>query len=260
MTQPLIILGMHRSGTSMLTRTLQSQGLFIGHRLGKHAEALFFHALNERILRKAGASWDRPAPLLQMMADADSVERLAEMLDRRMRGPRSWNYLGPRILRARASIGAHMPFAWGFKDPRSSLVLPVWLTLFPEARLLRIRRHGVDVAASLVARELRRAEPGRCRTIADGLELWSEYETAIDCGLALVPPDRQMTVRFEDYAADCAATQAAINAFAGLPLAGIVPPELRPAPERVMAYRGSAALRDAAAQFAPLLRKHGYQP
>lgn len=243
----------------MLTRALRAQGLFIGHRLGKHAEALFFHGLNEWMLREAGASWDHPAPALRMMADARSVERLAEALRPKMRGLRSWSYLGPHWLRAGASIGPHLSFGWGFKDPRNSLVLPVWLKLFPEARLLRIRRHGIDVAASLAARELRRAE-GHCRTIGDGLELWAEYEGALDSWLAPVPIEQQMTVRFEDYSADGAATQAAVNAFAQLPPAGTVPPQLRPDPARSFAYRTDGALRDEAILAEALLRSHGYGP
>jgi hypothetical protein len=260
MTQPLIILGMHRSGTSMLTRVLRARGLFTGHVLTKHAEAQFFYELNEAMLGATGASWDRPGAALRQLDDPAAVARLAALLRGRLRGLGTWGYLGPRMIRARGRIGPHLRFAWGWKDPRNSLFLPVWLEVFGEARLLRIRRHGIDVAASLLARELRRAEPRFCRTIADGLELWSEYETALDRWLDRVPSHRQMTVRFEDYAADCTNGQAEIDAFAGLSPLGEVSPELRPAPERALSYRRDPALREEAARHAAVLRKHGYQP
>lgn len=260
MTQPLIICGMHRSGTSMLTRILAARGLFIGHRLGKHPEALFFHGLNERVLRECGAAWDRPDPALRMLAEAGAAERCAEELRPRLRGLGTWSYLGPRIVAARARIGQHLPFAWGWKNPRNSLLLPVWLALFPEARVLRIRRHGIDVAASLAAREARHAVPGRCAAIAEGVALWAEYEAALDSWLAPVPAGRQLSLRFEDYAADPAPVQAEIDAFAGLEPPLAVPLALRPDPARSFAYRADPALRSEAERHAALLNAHGYAP
>lgn len=260
MTQPLIICGMHRSGTSMLARILAARGLFIGHRLGKHPEALFFHRLNEAILRAAGASWDRPAALLRMLGEPGAATRLAATLRPRLRGLGTWSYLGPRIVAARARIGAHLPFAWGWKDPRNSLLLPVWLELFPEARVLRIRRHGVDVAASLVAREVGRAVPGRCTMVSEGLALWAEYEAALDGWLKQVPAERQLAVRFEQYAADPEPAQAAIGAFAGVGRVCAIPLALRPDPARSFAYRADPLLRAEALRHEALLRAQGYAP
>ncbi len=260
LTQPLIICGMHRSGTSMLTRILAAHGLFIGHRLGKHPEALFFHRLNEELLRGAGASWDQPEAALATLREPGEVERLAKRLRPRLRGLGTWSYLGPRIVAARARIGPNLRFAWGWKDPRNSLLLPVWLALFPEARVLRIRRHGIDVAASLAAREARRAVPGRCAASAEGLALWAEYEAVLDGWLAAVPADRQLTVRFEDYAVDPHSAQAALNVFVGLGPVRPIPVGLRPDPGRSFAYRANSALRAEAERFAALLRTHGYEP
>lgn len=39
---PVIIIGMHRSGTSMLTRVLQRAGLFMGEHREENDESLFF--------------------------------------------------------------------------------------------------------------------------------------------------------------------------------------------------------------------------
>ena len=43
---PVIILGMHRSGTSMITGFLQKLGLFVGEELDDNNESLFFFKLN----------------------------------------------------------------------------------------------------------------------------------------------------------------------------------------------------------------------
>ena len=39
---------------------------------------------------------------------------------------------------------------WGWKDPRNVFTLPLWLRVFPEAKIIYIVRNGVDVAASLL--------------------------------------------------------------------------------------------------------------
>jgi hypothetical protein len=41
---------------------------------------------------------------------------------------------------------------WGFKDPRSCILLPLYLEIFPNAKLLAIRRNIDDIAASLAHR------------------------------------------------------------------------------------------------------------
>lgn len=260
MTAPLIIVGMHRSGTTLLTRMLRAQGMFVGHRLSKHAEALLFHAANVEMLRAAGTEWDAPRPALAAMGDAEALEHLTAIARRRLSGPQTWRYLGPKMFAARGRIDEHLGFAWGFKDPRNAVLLPVWLRLFPTARVLHIRRHGIDVAASLAEREARRAIPGDCVRIEAGLALWSEYEAALDAALARVPAERQLTVRFEDHAAEPDTVQAAINAFAGLGPPVAPPSALRPDLSRCFAYRAEPALRATAERHAELLRAHGYAP
>jgi hypothetical protein len=59
-TPPIIILGMHRSGTSMINGLLQRAGVFIGHRQlpSRQHEAVFFLRFNEWIFSQANATWD----------------------------------------------------------------------------------------------------------------------------------------------------------------------------------------------------------
>lgn len=45
-----------------------------------------------------------------------------------------------------------LPVRWGWKDPKNTFTLPLWMELFPEAKVLHVKRHGVDVAYSLHTR------------------------------------------------------------------------------------------------------------
>ena len=60
MTAPVIIIGMHRSGTSMISDILQHLGVFMGADLEYHSESRFFSRLNGWMFYQAGATWDNP--------------------------------------------------------------------------------------------------------------------------------------------------------------------------------------------------------
>jgi hypothetical protein len=281
MNHPVIVLGMHRSGTSMLTRVLRAQGLFLGHQIHSDDEATFFFRLNRWMLSLAGTDWDNPVPAVEMLRDDANVARIADYTQTRLSGPETWRFLGGKAVSAGMRIGTQLPFAWGFKDPRTSITLPVWLKLFPAARLLRIRRHGLDVAASLRARHfdnhrffgrfgpltrlglkyparLRMIDAPRCATISGGLALWAEYETTLSAWQQEVAPDRQMTLKFEDYVTDPARYHAEIGEFLGMNLAQPLSGATRPDPERAHAYRKDPELLAAETAFAPLLTDLGY--
>lgn len=131
----LLILGMHRSGTSFLTGSLQQAGL----ELGRHSawnpfntrgnrENPDFVAFHEDLLAARGCAWDRPPE-------------------------HSVRWTRPERARARALVAEFDAAAsWGFKDPRSLLFIDAWLALLPRARLIGIFRHPSAVARSLDAR------------------------------------------------------------------------------------------------------------
>jgi hypothetical protein len=282
MTQPLIILGMHRSGTSMLTRILRDQGVFLGHKIQSDDEAMFFVDLNRWILRVGGTDWDYPVPALDMLRDERHVSRIADYLSTRMSGLQTHTYLGSRFLAARGKIGTHLPFLWGFKDPRTSITLLVWLKLFPQAKLLRIQRHGIDVAASLETRQAgavtaglghyaRRVRMGlamparthivgsvRCSSLDGGVALWDEYEGALDAHLADVPAERYMSLRYEDYLMQFDALHPEVARFIGINPDVPLPPDTRPDPSRAFAYRSTPRFVEAAEKHSELLQRHGY--
>ena len=147
------VLGMHRSGTSALTGSLQKQGLYLGRVSTQNVynpkgnrEATEVRLLNEDVLRSSGGAWDRPP------------------------GEVRW---GPQhVERARALLAEHAGRpVWGFKDPRTLLTLPGWLELVPDLERVGVFRHPGHVARSLARRNGMATD--------DALALWRAYNEAL---------------------------------------------------------------------------------
>lgn len=155
MRSPVILIGMHRSGTSLVARLLQRMGLFLGWELDANAEAVFFVLRNQALLEAQGGSWDQPEPVELLLREEHLRALVIDALRRELRLPGRVSYLGPlRWWRYRSLM--ELDFPWGWKDPRNTLLLPLWLEVFPQATVVHVVRNGVDVALSLAAREERR--------------------------------------------------------------------------------------------------------
>jgi hypothetical protein len=152
----IAILGMHRSGTSLLTGTLQECGLDLGdvntaapaNKKGNR-ESWALMALHEDLLRKAGGSWSQPPEQ-----------------------PVAWGRLHRGIRDAYIASFADSPL-WGFKDPRSLLVLEGWLEAVPGLETIGIFRHPQEVANSLQARTPDLFTP------ETALQLWLAYNVRL---------------------------------------------------------------------------------
>jgi hypothetical protein len=162
MEPPLIVIGAHRSGTSVVSHMLATLGVYMGPQAGYapdgvrfvegdarlewNGEAPPFYFQNERLLARAGAAWNRVEPFLRVRDDAGFAERSRRMLQLATFGSLARGYLAPL---PPTYIGP-----WGWKDPRNSLTLPYWLRLFPQARIIHVRRDPKEVAESLHRRAL----------------------------------------------------------------------------------------------------------
>ena len=188
---PIIIIGMHRSGTSLIARTLKLIGIFMGAELNNHEESTFFLNLNQYLFHLTHARWDNPGPmeyLLQAFQGFPQIHsEILSCLKNALASPDSAKYWGPIAYETLRKMDLYSFFStieqpWGWKDPRNSYTLPLWLTLFPEAKILHVYRNGVDVANSLVTREKGRANKlqnqnfsFRCLEFNSAFDLWSEY-------------------------------------------------------------------------------------
>jgi hypothetical protein len=218
---PVIVMGMHRSGTSMLIRLLAGMGLLIGKQKGKNDEAFFFQHLNNWMLDQSGGRWDHPKPFLDLLADKASVEVVLDYLSYILETPRIIKYTGlKRYLRYRSLTKLNFP--WGWKDPRTTFTLPIWMDIFPSAKIIYITRNGIDVAHSLMIRQAETLWRGqeayfkkkscfafygypdhfshspRCASIEGGFSLWEEYLAMAQTHLVNFA-DQILTVRFEDF-------------------------------------------------------------
>ena len=149
---PVIVIGTHRSGTSLLAKMLHECGVFMGARRNHHSEAKFFLRRNKHIFNVAHASWDNAAPTTYLLQSDDMRSALVAHLTNELKSHKAIDYLGlTNYARSRGFVG--MDRLWGWKDPRNTYSLPIWLDIFPNARVVRIGRNGVDVAHSLWKRE-----------------------------------------------------------------------------------------------------------
>jgi len=131
----VLIVGMHRSGTSCLAGALEACGLWLGE-VGRgdkwNAKGSREHdparLLNDRILEDAGGSWSAP-PVSVAIAPAQRAAMTSIA----------------RELSARAPAG--------LKDPRVALLLDAWRAAIGAPSLVGTYRHPASVAASLARRD-----------------------------------------------------------------------------------------------------------
>src|SRR5580698_4580077 len=107
--QPVIILGMHRSGTSMVSELLDELGLFVGKELQDDHESTFFLDLNDQIMSRVSAAWDNPKPILDFLACEEAVRMTAAALAADLSSRRIKAFLGKGSLET-------FDKPWGWKD------------------------------------------------------------------------------------------------------------------------------------------------
>lgn len=145
MKSPFIIIGMHRSGTSMVAQVLDSAGIFMGVLKDHNHEAMHFLSCNQRSLWANGNNWLEPdVPFKENWKTLPAKSLFAEHFK-----------LNTRIQRLLCFLRAP---SWGWKDPRNTFTLPMWLTVYPRAKVIYVKRNPADIAKSLQQRNQRPGE------------------------------------------------------------------------------------------------------
>ena len=154
---PVIILGMHRSGTSALGGALEPLGLTVGKTVmapqADNPKGFFENdaltELHEKFLAAIGSNWQDLEPVSSEKFEGAVAQRFQRKLLRLLID----------------EFGGNRPL---IKDPRMCRLMPLWVPLiqerFPLARFLLPIRHPVEVAYSLRQR-------GHV-TLDQGLKLW----------------------------------------------------------------------------------------
>lgn len=168
----VLVVGMHRSGTSLVARGLHAMGANLGSRIDTaphpanphgHWEHADVWQAQERLLIRFGREWhSSPGPL---------PARWLEWPDARATIDRF-------VAIAAEELAAHGH--WLVKDPRSSLLIPLWREVARRAgvelRILWIVRPAEDVAASLFSRN------GMPSELA--VKIWNIHQRSIDRDVA----------------------------------------------------------------------------
>jgi hypothetical protein len=157
-TAQVVVLGMHRSGTSALTGLLRLLGLWAGEEddfppADEHNQAGYWEhrgvwSVDEAILQTLGASWSEIAALdlarlngEERAVFREKIRKIARDLDRQG--------------------------SWVIKDPRLCLLFPVWREVLEHPVCVLIYREPLPVARSLAARD--------GLPIPYGIALWERY-------------------------------------------------------------------------------------
>jgi LPS sulfotransferase NodH len=281
---PTVVIGMHRSGTGLLTELLDELGLFVGARLDSSHESLFFQTLNRWLLDQARCSWDRPEEFDELLEDSKLRALSADYLDSVLGSPRAASYIGlTGLLRGQDPRKLEGP--WGWKDPRNTFTLPLWEDVIGPVQIVHIVRHGVDIADSLRRRRQHRlerrsqlfrrfeplawlplprdrfAESTRTASLEGGFTLWEAY---VDRAREHVENARAeaVEIRYETLLEDPHRVLQSLAEDIGLdPTPKIIDAAAdRIHPDRAYAYRDDDELTDFARKRADRLNDYGYEP
>jgi hypothetical protein len=157
---PVILAGMHRSGTSLIAGFLHRSGIDMGEALvapdsanprGYNEDCGFVEFHTEILQQAHGSAWYAPAPV----SCDPQVETAARAL-----------------LLERAGKGR-----WGWKDPRTCLFLELWRKLAPDAKFVMVFRNPFAVVDSLHRRE-QGTKKLHWRARAQWLNGWLVYNKA----------------------------------------------------------------------------------
>ena len=163
----VLVVGMHRSGTSLATEILSKLGLWIGaeqdvigasdYNPRGHFELRAGVEFDNEVLVQAGGTWDHPPAIESIDALATTTRPAVD----------AW-------------FGGRSPLA--FKDPRLCLTLPVWMPALAafDVRIVHLVRDPRAVARSLVMRNAAQDVPASRfakgeMSASDAVTLWGEY-------------------------------------------------------------------------------------
>ena len=195
--------------------------------------------LNDWILTQSGGRWDNPKSVQYLLDDENVKSDVEQYIRDSLASPKAFQYFGLRYLLLLWN-GSLMPRRWGWKDPRNTFTLPIWRSIYPDAKIVHIARHGVAVAASLNGRyhleHTKRSneynankayyaflnkkdgftDSVRCSTLAGAFGLWEEYMEQAVRQMDEVG-DQGLSIKYEEILNQPIAGLERISAFCELP-------------------------------------------
>jgi len=197
----IVVLGMHRSGTSLVAGILSALGVNMGtrfrppdiHNQTGYYEDLDWRDLNKSILNLTGHTWYTPPSKADVEQSLEAFKSKIQSLI---------------ILKSVSPL-------WGFKDPRTCITIPAIYHYISQhsdisPRVIYVRRDMQPVVDSLI----RRAEiRGYTETVAHWQALYTIYNYRVIDFLLTVKP-RSLTVTYEQLTTDIQ-SRYSVQAIAG---------------------------------------------
>lgn len=148
-SRAICILGMHRSGTSTVTRAINLLGVPLGEAAkmmpgtSANAEGYWEHLeiydLQKRLLARLELGWNTVAPMPDQWVQSEIIHPFKDELAKLVA----------------SNFGSYA--LWGWKEPQTCLLLPLWREILEKAdtklSCLFVVRSPVDVANSLTRRD-----------------------------------------------------------------------------------------------------------
>lgn len=154
----IIVLGMHRSGTSLVSGILHNMGVNMGDKLLKgnvnnpkgFFEDVDFYRLNMKLLSESGGDWRNP-PKIRILNDVfiKNKKEIKRLLDSKNKNK-----------------------LWGWKDPRTVLTIGAYMPFLNQqnTKFVVVYRNVISIARSLDKKKKKRVK------FIDSIELSSIYE------------------------------------------------------------------------------------
>ena len=184
----VVVLGMHRSGTSVVARIINLLGLPLCRDDDLHSgpdnptghwESESLIKFNDRLLKMFGGSWAFPPNMSRNWENAPPAAAL--------------HGEGVRVFRR-----AYPREEWVWKDPRACLTLPFWRTVWEESPVVVfVSREPLEIYLSLLKRE----GLGKAHCIA----LWERYTRSTLLGAHGLPI---VKISYDQLMKDCLRTVA----------------------------------------------------
>lgn len=199
---PIVVLGTPGSGTRAVARLLVGAGVYMGELLTSVWEPSRLVGFADRLTSVYLARDQLPSPFRAAILHEMQADLAATLRDH----------------------VAHVPNGarWGWKHPRSILILPFLDAVLPEMSFIHVIRDGRDMALSGTLTILERYSnqilrpgewDGRDRQL---MRIWARVNHAAADYADSHMPDRYLLVRFEDLCREPRRSVEALSAFCGL--------------------------------------------
>jgi hypothetical protein len=182
--QVITVLGMHRSGTSLCANLLHAMGVDMAEEAAPspnnrrgHWERPRINDFNDQVFAQFGRAWSDSAHALALpphWLDDPDVQGVRKALT---------DWLAPQLANG---------FPWGFKDPRTARLLPLWRQVFAD----------LDVAPRFVFCVRNPAQVARSLSVRDRMEsAQAEYRWLVYNAQAIMDlgADRVCVIPYEDW-------------------------------------------------------------